>query len=98
MRAQALEVAQASVKPPGAPSEESAGQVAAIGLDASKLGQVLRDLGAGEHADKLVEGIANQLPAIIANAQVTAVGRAGLPAAGSADDPAARAARELQAK
>eukprot|EP00959_Pyramimonas_sp_CCMP1952_P323964 6780112-Pyramimonas_sp.AAC.1 len=71
-----MEVAQASVKRPGAPSEEGDGQVAAIGLDATKLGQVLRDLGAGKHADKLVEGIAHQLPAIIANAQVTVVGRA----------------------
>ena len=76
LRAQAMEVAQASVKPPGSDGDNQGGQVAAIGLDATMLGKVLRELGAGDHADRMVEGIAHALPNIIANAKVTVVGKA----------------------
>ena len=95
LRQQHLELAkQATVPPEGRPQEP----IAAIGLDASALGYVLKQLGAGDQAMAMAEGVAKALPNIIKNATLSVVGtsRTGEPPAEPAAPGAQPAATAAQ--
>eukprot|EP00959_Pyramimonas_sp_CCMP1952_P250903 5244171-Pyramimonas_sp.AAC.1 len=75
LQTQHADLARQSCVPP-APNEagEPGQPVQALGLDTTKLGEVLRALGAGDKTDAIAEGVAQALPQILKNARMQPVG------------------------
>jgi hypothetical protein len=75
LQTQHADLARQSYVPPVPNDDGEAGQtVHALGLDTTKLGEVLRALGAGDRTDAIAHGVAQALPQVITNARLQPVG------------------------